>query len=201
MKEVEPTEEQKEQEKEIEQTYQKSKEIVTGEHEEDALTTRLDTFDSSQTGRITIFHTMFALYRLGYSWLCIIPGALLMHLRLSPLTSPYRFPFIYRSPFDLILLPIYTNNLTSALSYKTPMLHQPKEAVSKMVKTYGHKNGLGYWDGIKAMSSLEKDSLRWWQLSTWAIHRIQWTLAYTMLHEPKTNVVTASTLVSLASQG
>ena len=201
MKEVEPTKEQKEQEKEIKKTSQKSREIVTGEHEEeDALAARLGTFDSSQTGRITIFHTMFALYRLGYSWFSIIPGALLMHLHLSPLTSPYGFQLIYRSPFDLILLPIYTNNLTSALSYKTPMLHQPKEEVSKMVKTYGHEDGLGYWDGIRALRSLEKDSLRWWQLSSWAVHRIQWTLAYTMLHEPKTNVVTMPTLVSLASQ-
>ncbi|OAD05216.1 hypothetical protein MUCCIDRAFT_189249 [Mucor lusitanicus CBS 277.49] len=202
LKEVEPTKEQKEQEEEDKQTYEKSREIVTGEHgqDEDALAARLGTFDSSQTGKITIFHTMFALYRLGYSWLSIIPGALLMHIRLSPLTSPYGFPFIYRSPFDLILLPIYTNNLTSALSYKTPMLHQPKEEVTKMVKTYGHKDGLGYWDGIRAMRSLEKDSLRWWQLGLWAVHRIQWTLAYTMLHEPQTNVVTVPTLVSLASQ-
>lgn len=202
LKEVEPTKEQKEQEVEEKQTYEKSREIVTGEHgqDEDALAARLGTFDSSQTGRITIFHTMFALYRLGYSWLSIIPGALLMHIRLSPLTSPYGFPFIYRSPFDLILLPIYTDNLTSALSYKTPMLHQPKEEVTKMVKTYGHKDGLGYWDGIRAMRSLEKDSLRWWQLGLWAVHRIQWTLTYTMLHEPQTNVVTVPTLVSLASQ-
>ncbi|KAL9558600.1 hypothetical protein MBANPS3_000809 [Mucor bainieri] len=202
LKEVEPTKEQKEQEEEDKETYEKSREIVTGEQgqDEDALAARLGTFDSSQTGRITIFHTMFALYRLGYSWLSIIPGALLMHIRLSPLTSPYGFPFIYRSPFDLILLPIYTDNLTSALSYKTPMLHQPKEEVTKMVKTYGHKDGLGYWDGIRAMRSLEKDSLRWWQLGLWAVHRIQWTLAYTMLHEPQTNVVTVPTLVSLASQ-
>ncbi|CEP19630.1 hypothetical protein [Parasitella parasitica] len=201
LKEVEPTEEQEEQERENEQVYRKSRETVAGKHgQEDALAARLDVFDSSRTGRITIFHTMSALYRLGYSWLSIIPGALLMHLRLSPLTSPHRFPFIYRSPLDLILLPIYTNNLNAALSYKTPMLHQPKEEVKKMVQAYGHKNGLGYWDGIKAMRSLEKESLGWWQFGLWAIHRIQWTLAYTMLHEPKTNVVTAPTLISLASQ-
>lgn len=126
-----------------------------------------------------------------------------MHLRLSPLTSPYGFPFIYHSLSDLILLPIYTKNLNYALTYKTPMLHQGKENVSKMVEQYGHKSGssrgLGYWDGLRAMRSLEQDSLRWWQLGLWAVHRVQWTLTYTMLHEPKSNLVTASTLISLSS--
>lgn len=126
-----------------------------------------------------------------------------MHLRLSPMTSPHRFPFIYRSLFDLILLPIYTRNLNNALSYKTPMLHQGKEEVNKMVETYGHKTGssrgLGYWDGLRAMRNLEQTSLRWWQLGLWTVHRVQWTLTYTMLHEPKSNVVTAPTLISLSS--
>lgn len=126
-----------------------------------------------------------------------------MHLRLSPLTSPHGFPFIYHSLSDLILLPIYTKNLNYALTYKTPMLHQGKENVSKMVEQYGHKSGssrgLGYWDGLRAMRSLEQDSLRWWQLGLWAVHRVQWTLTYTMLHEPKSNLVTASTLISLSS--
>lgn len=163
------------------------------------VTTHYGAFDANQSGKITIFHTMAALYRLGYSWISIIPGALLMHIRLSPLTSPYRAPFIYRSLSDLILLPIYTENLNQALTYKTPMLHQKKEEVDKMVKTFGHKQGLGYWDGLKALRSFEKDSLKWWQFSLWTIHRIQWTLTYTMLHEPKTNVVTASTLSYLGS--
>lgn len=126
-----------------------------------------------------------------------------MHLRLSPMTSPYGFPFIYRSISDLILLPIYTKNLNHALSYKTPMLAQNKEGVTKLVEQYGHKSGstkgLGYWDGLRAMRSLERDSLRWWQFGLWTIHRVQWTLTYTMLHEPKSNLVTTPTLVSLAS--
>lgn len=191
---VEPTKEQKEQVGK-DQVYEKSRGIVK-EHKKVA---RYGVFDSNQTGKITIFQTMTALHRLGYSWISIIPGALLMHMHLSPLTSPYRAPFIYRSLSDLILLPIYTENLNHALTYKTPMLHQNKQQVDKMVKTYGHKHGLGYWDGLRAMRGFEKDSLRWWQLGLWTIHRIQWTLTYTMLHEPKTHVVTASTLSYLAS--
>jgi hypothetical protein len=195
LKQEEPTKEQKDQEVEKEQVREKSRGIV----KEDKKVTRYSVFDTNQTGKITIFQTMAALYRLGYSWIAIIPGALLMHLRLSPLTSPYRAPFIYRSLSDLILLPIYTENLSKALTYKTPMLRQKKEQMEKMVKTYGHKEGLGYWDGLRAMHNFEKDSLKWWQLGLWAIHRIQWSLTYTMLHEPKTKVVTTSTLSYLAS--
>lgn len=125
-----------------------------------------------------------------------------MHLRLSPMTSPHSFPFIYRSISDLILLPIYTKRLKQALSYKTPLLSQDKEAVTKLVERHGHKSGsskgLGYWDGLRAMRSLEKDSLRWWQFGLWTVHRVQWALTYTMLHEPKTNVVTTPTLISLS---
>ncbi|GAA5802266.1 hypothetical protein HPULCUR_007729 [Helicostylum pulchrum] len=171
--------------------------------DEDALAFRLHTFDKSRTGIITIFDSILALYRLNYSWFSILPGAYLMHLRLSPMTSPYRFPFIYRSISDLILLPIYTKRLKHALSYKTPLLSQDKESVTKLVERHGHQSGsskgLGYWDGLRAMRSLEKDSLRWWQFGLWTVHRIQWTLTYTMLHEPKTNVVTTPTLVSLST--
>ncbi|KAG1442168.1 hypothetical protein G6F56_011181 [Rhizopus delemar] len=119
-----------------------------------------------------------------------------MHIRLSTLSSPYGFPFIYRSVFDLISLPIYTKNLGYALTYKTPMLNQPIEGVLKMVKEYGsQEKGLGYWDGMRAISHLER--LRWWQLSRWLIHRIQWTLTYTMLHDPSNHLVTTPTLISL----
>ncbi|KAG2234048.1 hypothetical protein BDF21DRAFT_464371 [Thamnidium elegans] len=172
--------------------------------EEDALVARLHTFDKNRTGIITIFDTILALYRLNYSWFSILPGAYLMHMRLSPMTSPHRFPFIYRSISDLILLPIYTKRLKQALSYKTPLLSQGKESVTKLVEKHGHKSGsskgLGYWDGLRAMRSLEKDSLRWWQFGLWTVHRVQWTLTYTMLHEPKTNVVTTPTLVSLSTE-
>ncbi|OBZ90890.1 hypothetical protein A0J61_01074, partial [Choanephora cucurbitarum] len=152
LKQVAPTHEQKEQEVKGEKRDQqkKSREIVSQQEreEEDALLARLHTFDRSRTGRITIFNTMAALYRLGYPWLTIIPGAILMHLRLSPMTSPYGFPFIYRSLFDLILLPIYTRNLPYALGYQTPMLHQDQSKVHEMVETYGQqKNGLGFWEG------------------------------------------------------
>ncbi|CAO3608066.1 unnamed protein product [Mucor hiemalis] len=182
---------------------EKSRGMNKGGADENALAVRLHTFDQESTGVITIFDTITALYRLGYSWFTILPGAIFMHLRLSPMTSPHRFPFIYRSLSDLILLPIYTRNLNNALSYKTPMLHQGKEEVNKMVETYGHKTGssrgLGYWDGLRAMRNLEQTSLRWWQFGLWTVHRVQWTLTYTMLHEPKSNVVTAPTLISLSS--
>ncbi|KAI7896620.1 uncharacterized protein EV154DRAFT_491637 [Mucor mucedo] len=182
---------------------QKSRGVTDDAKDEDALSVRLHTFDKSRTGVITIFDTITALYRLGHSWLTIVPGAYLMHLRLSPLTSPHRFPFIYRSISDLILLPIYTRNLKGALAYKTPMLHQGKDKVNTMVEKYGHKSGsskgLGYWDGLRAMRSLEQNSLRWWQIGLWAVHRVQWSLAYTMLHEPKSNIVTAPTLIALSS--
>ncbi|KAI8377267.1 hypothetical protein BD560DRAFT_390594 [Blakeslea trispora] len=206
LKQVEPTHEQKEQEVKGEKKYQKSREIVSGKDkdetkdEDDAMLARLHAFDRARTGRITIFNTMAALYRLGYPWLTIIPGAILMHLRLSPMTSPYGFPFIYRSLFDLVLLPIYTRNLPHALGYQTPMLHQDKAQMHEMVETYGqHRKGLGFWEGMKAMRHSERGHMRWWQLGLWAVHRIQWTLTYTMLHEPKTNVVSESALVSLAA--
>ncbi|KAG1138005.1 hypothetical protein G6F37_010379 [Rhizopus arrhizus] len=170
-----------------------------GENDErpkDALDARLQVFDKTHSGRITIFDTLFALYRLGYPLLTILPAAYLMHIRLSPLSSPYSFPFIYRSLFDLISLPIYTKNLSYALTYKTPMLHQPKDQVIRMVKEYGsNKDGLGYWDGIRAIGHNER--LRWWQLSRWAVHRIQWTLTYAMLYDPSNHIVTTPTLISL----
>ncbi|KAI7898018.1 uncharacterized protein BX663DRAFT_526337 [Cokeromyces recurvatus] len=202
LKQVEPTKEQKEQEEKENKVYEKSKEIVKEDKKENenSIVIRLEAFDKHHTGRITIFQTMYALYTLGYSWFCIIPGAILMHLRLSPMTSPYHFPFIYRSPFDLILLPIYTKKLQTALTYNTPIVHQNKEQVDKIVKIYGHQRGLGYWDGIRALRYMEKDTLRWWQVGLWAIHRIQWTLIYTMLHEPESSVVTEPTLLSLVSK-
>ncbi|CAO3684680.1 hypothetical protein G6F70_004867 [Rhizopus microsporus] len=165
------------------------------ENQEDALVVRLQTFDRRGSGRITIFDTVFALYRLGYPILTILPAAFLMHLRLSPLTSPHGFPFIYRSLFDLISLPIYTKNLGYALTYKTPMLRQPKDKMVQAVREYGSEKGLGYWDGIRVIRRTE--NLRWWQLGLWAVHRIQWTLAYTMLHDPSNHVVTTNTLIAL----
>jgi hypothetical protein len=123
-----------------------------------------------------------------------------MHLRLSPLSSPYGFPFYYRSLSDFILLPIYTKSLGVALTRKTPMLYQ--EEPTKLVTQYGHKEGnaqgLGYWDGLKAMRQTEiKTHHGWWQVGLWAVHRLQWTLTYTMLHDPKTGLVTAPALTSL----
>ncbi|KAI8980991.1 hypothetical protein BDB01DRAFT_794922 [Pilobolus umbonatus] len=162
---------------------------------------QLKIFDKEGKGRITIFDTIIALYNLNYSWLTILPATFFIHLQLSPLTSPHRFPFIYHSLFDLMLLPIYTRNLGSALFLKTPLVTQKEDKVDELINMYGHKQGnvkgLGYWEGVKALGHLEKKTLKWWQLASWTIHRINWTLAYTMLHESKTDLVTTSALVNL----
>ncbi|KAI8888834.1 hypothetical protein K501DRAFT_240030 [Backusella circina FSU 941] len=189
-------------EKKQSQQQQKSREIQSNsQRNSDDLSQSLDRFDRKHRGKITIFDTMSALYNLGYSWFTIIPTTIIMHLRLSPLSSPHGFPFYYRSLSDLILLPIYTKNLGIALTRKTPMLYQ--EEPTKLVTQYGHKEGntqgLGYWDGVKAMRQVENKTPRlgWWQLGLWAVHRLQWTLTYTMLQDPKTGLVTAPTLTSL----
>ncbi|KAI9278112.1 hypothetical protein BY458DRAFT_503919 [Sporodiniella umbellata] len=162
----------------------------------DAYEARLQVFDKTHSGRITIFDTLFALYRLSYPMLTIFPAALLMHLQLSAQTSPYRFPFVYRSLYDIVALPIYTKNLSRALTKESPLVTQPEEKVVKMVARYGkEEEGLGYWDGLRAMRALEKR--RWWQVGAWAVHRIQWTLTYAMMYDPSNQLVTTSTLISL----
>lgn len=75
------------------------------------------------------------------------------------------------------------------------MLRQPKDKMVQAVREYGSEKGLGYWDGIRVIRRTE--NLRWWQLGLWAVHRIQWTLAYTMLHDPSNHVVTTNTLIAL----
>ncbi|KAI7872831.1 hypothetical protein BDF14DRAFT_1716026 [Spinellus fusiger] len=172
------------------------------EDEAKALEMRLSFFDKQERGKITMWDTFTSLRGLGYSLLCAIPATVVMHLRLSPLTSPHGFPFIYRSLKDLLTLPIYTKKVAQALTYSTPMLDQNKDEVSSMMQVYGHKIknsdivGLSFWDGFKAMRASEK-TLRWWQFKQWGIHRLQWILTYTMLHDPKTMLVTQPTLVSL----
>lgn len=75
------------------------------------------------------------------------------------------------------------------------MLRQPKDKMVQAVREYGSEKGLGYWDGIRAIRRTE--NLRWWQLGLWAVHRIQWTLTYTMLHDPSSHIVTTNTLIAL----
>ncbi|KAI8968252.1 hypothetical protein BDF20DRAFT_991214 [Mycotypha africana] len=206
---VEPTKDQRDQEIEQSQVEARSREVVQeanaavqGEPDENTFEEHLSVFDKRHTGKITIFNTIFALYHLGYPLLTIIPGAIMMHITLSPRTSPHRFPFIYRSPFDLILLPIYTANLNRALTNYTPALSQQNhEQVENMVKEYGRKSneGLTFWEGLRAIRGYEKkNNMRWWQVCSWALHRIQWTLTYTMLHEPKKKIVTVPALLALS---
>ncbi|KAI9019354.1 hypothetical protein CLU79DRAFT_720338 [Phycomyces nitens] len=171
-----------------------------------AVETRINFFDKRGRGKITMLDTFFSLRGLGYSFICAIPATVIMHLRLSPLTSPHGFPFFYRSLTDLITLPIYTKRVAQALAYSTPMLAQDDAGVNNMIQSYGHKAqgssllGLSFWDGFRAMRANEKKTLRWWQFRQWGIHRLQWILAYTMLHDPETKLVTQPTLNSLHRQ-
>ncbi|KAI8371547.1 uncharacterized protein BYT42DRAFT_580660 [Radiomyces spectabilis] len=196
---------EKEQEKEEKTLPREAKAAVAakgrGDVQSTALSERLAVFDRKSRGIITIFDTMCALRRLGYSWLTILPRTFILHLRLSALTSPFKFPFIYRSLGDFITLPIYTERLPQALTYRTPMFIQEKEQVKKMVTTYGRKKettqGLGFWDGFRALRAHEKGTLAWWNWRLWAIHRLQWSIMFTMLHDPQRAMVTQSTLIDL----
>ncbi|KAL0075802.1 hypothetical protein J3Q64DRAFT_1648148 [Phycomyces blakesleeanus] len=171
-----------------------------------AVETRIKFFDKRGRGKITMLDTFCSLRGLGYSFIFAIPATVLMHLRLSPLTSPHGFPFFYRSLTDLLTLPIYTKRVAQALTYNTPMLAQDEGQVNNMIQAYGHKAqgssllGLSFWDGFRAMRANEKKTLRWWQFKQWGIHRLQWVLAYTMLHDPETKLVTQPTLNSLHRQ-
>ncbi|OAD78952.1 hypothetical protein PHYBLDRAFT_76969 [Phycomyces blakesleeanus NRRL 1555(-)] len=189
-----------------------SKDDIDSEAKEDvddeikAVETRIKFFDKRGRGKITMLDTFCSLRGLGYSFIFAIPATVLMHLRLSPLTSPHGFPFFYRSLTDLLTLPIYTKRVAQALTYNTPMLAQDEGQVNNMIQAYGHKAqgssllGLSFWDGFRAMRANEKKTLRWWQFKQWGIHRLQWVLAYTMLHDPETKLVTQPTLNSLHRQ-
>ncbi|KAF7725487.1 hypothetical protein EC973_009587 [Apophysomyces ossiformis] len=207
--EVRPTEEQAEEAP------------VAEEDKETALSICFARFDRNKRGKITVWDTFLALRGQGYSWLYVVPVTIIMHLRLSPLTSPYRAPFLYRSLTDLLMLPIYTTYLPQALTYKTPMLKQDKDKITRMVQEFGHKDpalGLSFWDAHRAIKAYEKDTLRWWQLRQWfvltiynestyirffvfsfdrIIHRLQWFLIYTMLRDPQTQLVTQPALINL----
>lgn len=121
--------------------------------------------------RLLILGVMLALRGLGYSWLRAIPATFLLHLRLSPLTSPYQFPFFYRSISDLITLPIYVDRVPAALTYGSSLLGGQRS--HELVRKYGSEqttsqgksmHGLGFWAGMRGISACE--NLRWWQFTT-----------------------------------
>ena len=164
---------------------------------------RIEQFDRKRRGKFTMLDTFKTLCAMGYSFISAIPITVLMHLRLSPLTSPYRLPFIYHSITDWFTLPIYTNKLVPALAYgPTGSLLTGKRGAF-LVNRYGRQQhgtnniGLRFWDGIRGINKEER--LGWWQISSWAVHRLQWMVVYTLLQDPKSHLVTADALSGLPS--
>ncbi|KAI9313410.1 hypothetical protein BX666DRAFT_1976181 [Dichotomocladium elegans] len=168
-----------------------------------ALEKQIQFFDQRREGKITMWDTFSALRRLGYWWFTAIPTTILLHLRLSPFTSPYRFPFIYRSLYDILTLPIYTDRIGQTLASQLPMssVSKTRELVRKHGRSGpGGVRGIGFWDGFWGMRDME--GYKWWQIAPWHlaprfIHRLQWFFAYTMLQDPVTHLVTETTLTSL----
>ncbi|KAI9497111.1 hypothetical protein BDB00DRAFT_806819 [Zychaea mexicana] len=169
-------------------------EEVVGEQE---VSKRVAYFDKKHRGKITMLDTFTSLRELGYHWMFAIPATLIMHLRLSPLTTLPHHP---RSVRDWFSLPIYTERVAQALAHyhNNTLLIQRREQVSKWVDLYGRsKNsmrGLTFWDGFRALRGAEKTTLRWWQLRLWLAHRLQWILTYSILHDPQTRMVTQPAL-------
>ncbi|KAI7860129.1 hypothetical protein BDC45DRAFT_495754 [Circinella umbellata] len=162
----------------------------------------IERFDKSRQGKFTMLDTFKILCGMGYSFITAIPMTVLMHLRLSPLTSPYPLPFLYRSITDWFTLPIYTNKIVPALAYGSRSLLTGKRGAF-LVNRYGRQQhgtnniGLTFWDGIRGMNKEER--LGWWQISSWAVHRLQWMVIYTILQDPKSHLVTADALSGLPS--
>lgn len=150
-----------------------------------------------------------ALRGLGYNILITLPTTFIIHLRLSPLTSPYSFPIIYRSLTDLITLPIYTKVLPKILA-RTPLLTsgKPIKKLEDVLRSYGRRvkvsqlglqkgidgpspsaaksrknesgmeetmapqdmisvEGLGFWDGFRAMNAVGKEKGVGWTVTRW----------------------------------
>lgn len=129
---------------------------------ESALMRHIDYFDRKNRGKITLFDTFVSLRGLGYNILITLPTTLLIHLRLSPLTSPYSLPFIYRSITDLITLPIYTKVLPKILAY-TPLLisGKPAKTLEEVLSTFGRRvkvSQLGLQKGIDGLSESAAES-------------------------------------------
>ncbi|ORZ25073.1 hypothetical protein BCR42DRAFT_399330 [Absidia repens] len=154
--------------------------------------------------KFTIFNTIATLHDNGYSWLTSLATAVLLHLRYSPFTSPYRFPFIYRSITDIATLPIYTKPLQPTLSCLPILQQQSRQQLDQSISDHGCSQndvtGLRLQDGFRVLKKVEKDNrLRWWQVGLWASHRMQWTVSYMALQDASAHLVTSSTLLSLKS--
>ncbi|KAL1929943.1 hypothetical protein VTP01DRAFT_1097 [Rhizomucor pusillus] len=159
---------------------------------------RLELFDRRNKGKFTIIDTLLSLRKLGYWWFTAIPTAIIVHLRLSPLTSPYRFPFIYRSPIDLIRLPVYTDRVRPALACSAPLAGRPEVTERFGTRSSDGFRGLGFWGGVRALKY--EEALQWWQFVPWSIHRLQWFVTYTVLQDPKSHLVSDSALVGIANE-
>ncbi|CAO3580062.1 unnamed protein product [Absidia cylindrospora] len=154
--------------------------------------------------KFTIFNTIATLHDNGYSWLTSLATAVLLHLRYSPCTSPYRFPFIYRSITDIATLPIYTKPLQPTLSCLPILQQQSRQQLDQSISDHGYSQnditGLRLQDGFRVLKKVENDNrLRWWQVGLWASHRMQWTVSYMALQDASAHLVTSSTLLSLKS--
>ncbi|KAI9249145.1 hypothetical protein BDA99DRAFT_524142 [Phascolomyces articulosus] len=165
--------------------------IIVGQEE---VSKRVAYFDKKHRGKITMLDTFASLRGLGYHWMFAIPATLIMHLRLSPLTTS---PHHAGSLRDWLSWPIYTERVAQALVNHTPWMHR-REQVTKWIDSYGHhKNsvrGLTFWDGFRALRGAERTTLRWWQFKLWLAHRLQWILTYSILHDPQTRMVTQPAL-------
>ncbi|KAI8344165.1 hypothetical protein BC941DRAFT_407916 [Chlamydoabsidia padenii] len=148
--------------------------------------------------KFTVFNTIATLHINGYSYLTALATAALLHIRYSPFTSPYRFPFIYRSLTDIVTLPIYTQQLQVTFS-RLPILLQSRQQLDQVIAEDGHSEGdatgLGLQDGFNALKKVER--LRWWQIGLWASHRMQWTVTYMALQDSSAHLVTSSSLLAI----
>jgi hypothetical protein len=171
---------------EMERAIEVAEEEVIDEAKGDSAVMRhIDYFDRKNRGKITLFDTFVCKYHhcfsilpvkvfvilnplsialrgLGYNILISLPTTFLIHLRLSPLTSPYSLPFIYRSITDLITLPIYTKILPKILAY-TPLLTngKPAKKLEEVLSTFGRRvkvSQLGLQKGIDGLSESAVES-------------------------------------------
>ncbi|CDH48274.1 predicted protein [Lichtheimia corymbifera JMRC:FSU:9682] len=55
--------------------------------------------------------------------------------------------------------------------------------------------GLTLGDGFRAVRAMElRTRMRWWHLKTWLVHRLQWLLTFTILHDPMLHMITLPSL-------
>ncbi|KAG2216918.1 hypothetical protein INT45_001847 [Circinella minor] len=165
--------------------------IVIGKEE---VFKRVAYFDKKHRGKITMLDTFASLRGLGYNWIFAIPATFIMHLRLSPLTVSPHQSYSLRDWFSW---PIYTERVAQALVNHTPWIHR-RDQVNKWIDSYGHNKGsvrgLTFWDGFRVLRGAERTTLRWWQFRLWLVHRLQWILTYSILHDPQTRMVTQPAL-------